>query len=143
MSDVRVAESIEIERSLADVWAFVANRLNDPKWCRKVKAVEPAGDARWMVWHKPVPLRPVALLETWHLRVEPPIFLAIREEDDASVFDVEFRLRATTRGTSLTQVSDFEWKKVPRALRPIFDYGVRRDPAGQLRALKRVLESTT
>lgn len=138
---MRVEERIEIARPLAEVWAFIANRANDPKWCRKVKAVEPAGEDRWKVWHKPVPLRPLALLETKHLRVEPPTYLSMREEDHASVFDVEYRLAPTADGTSFTQVSEVNWKKLPGALQPIFGYGVRRDVAAQLRQLKRSLET--
>jgi len=130
-----------IARAPEDVWDFVADHANDPAWCRKVKAVEPSGSRRWRVWHKPVPLRPAALLETTHTREERPTYLAIREQDDASVFDVEYRLERAARGTLFTQVSTFEWKALPRPFRTIFAIGVRRDVAGQLRALKRHLEA--
>src|SRR5439155_14495168 len=33
---VRVEESVEIARSPQEVWALVADPLNDPRWCRKV-----------------------------------------------------------------------------------------------------------
>jgi hypothetical protein len=138
---VRVEERIKIARAPVDVWEVVADRVNDPHWCRKVKAVEPAGQDLWNVWHRPVPLRPTALLKTEHIRAEPPNYLLMREEDDASVFDVEYRLDPTAIGTELTQVSKFTWKALPRALQPIFAYGVRRDVAAQLRDLKRLLET--
>ena len=38
------------------VWAFVADPANDPRWCHKVKSVDAAGERRWTVTHKPVPL---------------------------------------------------------------------------------------
>lgn len=63
---MRVEERIDIARPPHDVWAFVADPFNDPRWCRK---------------------------------------------------------------------------KMPKALRPILGYGVKRDLVGQLRDLKRVLES--
>jgi uncharacterized protein YndB with AHSA1/START domain len=138
---VRVEARIEIARAPADVWAIVADRANDPRWCRKVKAVERAGAAQWNVWHKPVPLRPAALLKVEHIRAEAPSYLAMREEDDASTFTVEYRLEPTPAGTSFTQISEFGWKKLPRALRAIFAYGVRRDVNAQLRELKRLLET--
>ena len=83
----------------------MADRANDPHWCRKVKAVERTNDGEWNVWHRPVPLRPVALLKTQHIRAEAPTYLAMLEEDDASVFIVEYRLDPTPSGTALTQIS--------------------------------------
>jgi Polyketide cyclase / dehydrase and lipid transport len=122
------------------VWSFVSDPLNDPRWCRKVKAVEPAGDRRWEVVHKPVPLRPAMKLTLEHLTFRPPESLTLREEDEASVFDVEYRLAPSGDGTRFTQISTIEWKRLPRVLRGTFARGVRRDLRAQLRALKRVLE---
>jgi Polyketide cyclase / dehydrase and lipid transport len=138
---VRIEERIEVSRRPAVVWEFVACRENDPRWCPKVKAVEATGPGRWDVWHKPVPLRPVALLRTEHVRVNPPLYLALREEDDASLCEVEYRLDPTPTGTALAQISTFTWKRLPKLLQPIFNFGVRRDVATQLRALKRLLAS--
>ena len=75
------------------------------------------------------------------LKVEPPTRLELREEDEVSKFHVEYRLEAAGRGTRLTQVSDFEWKRLPRVLHGTFARGVRRDIRNQLRALKRLLEN--
>jgi uncharacterized protein YndB with AHSA1/START domain len=138
---VRVQASIEIARSPADVWEVVADRANDPRWCRKVKKVESAGAGQWNVWHQPIPLRPAVLLKTQHIRAEAPTYLAMREEDDESVFIVEYRLTTAPAGTSLTQTSEFTWKKLPRGLQSILAYGVRRDVTGQLRDLKLLLET--
>jgi hypothetical protein len=138
---MRVEAHIEIARAPAEVWDVVADRANDPKWCRKVKAVECVGDGQWSVWHKPIPLRPVTSLKTRHIRAQAPTYLALREEDDASVFIVEYRLDRTPAGTSFTQISEFDWKKLPSALQSIFAYGVRRDVRRQLRDLKRLLET--
>jgi hypothetical protein len=60
---IGVEESIDIARSPESVWAFVSDPRNDPRWCRKVKSVEPTGDGRWRVLHKPVPFRLKRLLE--------------------------------------------------------------------------------
>jgi uncharacterized protein YndB with AHSA1/START domain len=137
---VRVEERIEIARAREEVFDFVADHRNDPKWCRKVKAVQPVGDGRWKVWHRPVPLRPAVVLETAHLRMDPPAYLAMREEDGGSVFDVEYRLDEIADGTRLTQVSEFQWKRLPRPLQRVLALGVRRDVAAQLQDLKRCLE---
>jgi len=118
----------------------VADPLNDPRWCDKVKSVEVAGDNRWTVIHKPVPLRPATGLTVEQVDVEAPHRLKLREEDEASIFHVEYRLAAAETGTRLTQISEFEWKSLPRVLHGTFGRGVRRDVRNQLRALKRLLE---
>ncbi|MGH2950524.1 MAG: SRPBCC family protein [Solirubrobacterales bacterium] len=137
---MRIEESIEIASSPDAVWAVVADPLNDPSWCPKVKSVMVAGEARWIVSHKPVPLRPPIELTLEHLEVAPPSRLSLRQEDEASIFDVEYRLEPSHGGTRLTQISEFEWKKLPRVLHGTFARGVRRDVRGQLQALKRLLE---
>jgi phosphoribosylaminoimidazole-succinocarboxamide synthase len=71
---------------------------------------------------------------------EPPQRLVLREADEASTFDVEYRLEATGTGTCFTQISEFEWKRLPRFLHGTFGRGVRRDIRNQLRALKQLLE---
>jgi carbon monoxide dehydrogenase subunit G len=140
-SPMRVEESVEIARAPEEVWAFVADPLNDPRWCRKVKSVEAAGPRRWRVVHKPVPLRAPMELVLEDVESEPPNRLTMREEDEASVFRVEYRLAPSTNGTYFTQASEFEWKKLPRILHATFRRGVRRDVRGQLQTLKRLLES--
>jgi hypothetical protein len=119
---------------------LVAEPLNDPRWCRKVKSVEAAGETRWTVIHKPVPLRSPIELELEQLDVQPPSRLTLREEDEASIFHVEYRLDPTETGTRFTQVSELEWKKLPRILHATFTRGVRRDVRSQLRTLKGLLE---
>ncbi|MFL5895622.1 MAG: SRPBCC family protein [Thermoleophilaceae bacterium] len=137
---MRVEESVEIERPPDAVWQFVADARNDTRWCPKVKSVEPAGEARWRVIHKPVPLRPPAELTVEQVDADPPRRLRLREVDEASAFDVEYRLEPAGAGTRFTQVSEFEWKKLPKLLHGTFARGVRRDVQRQLRELKRVLE---
>ncbi len=134
-------ESIEIARPPEEIWEFVVDHANDPKWCRKVRAAKRSDAGTWKVWHKPVPFRPPVVLEIEHVRVEPPAHLQLREEDDASIFDVEYRLEVSATGTLFTQVSEFEWKKLPRPLQRVFARGVRRDIVNQLRDLTRLVEA--
>jgi uncharacterized protein YndB with AHSA1/START domain len=135
-----IAESIEIARPPEAVWAVVSNPQNDPGWCRKVNSVETAGDGRWTVTHKPVPLRPAMEQTLQQVDVQPPSRLVLREEDAASIFNVEYRLEASEMGTRFTQTSEFEWKRLPRVLHKTFARGVRRDVRDQLQAMKRLLE---
>ena len=52
-----------------------------------------------------------------------------------------YRLEPSGAGTRFTQISEFEWKKLPRLLHGTFERGVRRDVRGQLDALKCLLEA--
>ena len=92
------------------------------------------------VSHKPVPLRPPIELTLEHLELDPPGRLVLREEDEVSIFNVEYRLEPSEAGTRFTQISEFDWKKLPRVLHGTFARGVRRDVRGQLRALKQLVE---
>jgi hypothetical protein len=122
------------------VWAVVSDPRNDPGWCRKVTSVEAAGDGRWTVTHKPVPLRPAMELTLQQVDLQPPSRLVLREEDAASIFHVEYRLEPSETGTRFTQISEFEWKRLPRVLHKTFARGVRRDVRDQLQSMKRLLE---
>lgn len=138
---VRVEESIEIRRTPEEVWAFVEEHENDGKWCRKVKSVVRVSPEHWNVMHKPVPLRPAIPLALERLTADPPSRLTMREDDEAATLNVEYRLEPTLDGTRFTQVSEFEWKKLPTLLHKTFAHGVRRDIRAQLRSLKRILEA--
>lgn len=56
--------SITIDRSVADVFAFVRDPTNDRQWCSKVREVRqlggdgPAPGAQYEVIHRPVPVLP-------------------------------------------------------------------------------------
>ena len=138
---MRVEESIEIQRPPEAVWEVVAEPANDPHWCPKVKSVEPVEERRWTVFHKPVPLRSPFELSLEQLELQPHNRISLRQEDEASVFHVEYRLEPSETGTRFTQISEFEWKKLPRVLHGTFARGVRRDVRDQLRQLKRLLEA--
>lgn len=89
---------------------MVADPLHDPRWCRKVKSVEATGERHWLVIHKPVRLRPPTELALEQLDVQPPRRLTLREADEASIFQVEYRIEPIETGMRFTQVSEFEWK---------------------------------
>jgi uncharacterized protein YndB with AHSA1/START domain len=135
---MRVEEAIGIARPPDQVWAVVADPRNDPRWCRKVKTVDAAGERRWHVMHKPIPLRPPRELELKQLAASaPPIRAATGGL--GRVFNVEYRLEHKT-GTRLTQVSEFAWKGLPRLLQGTFGRAVRREVRSQLRTLQTLLE---
>ncbi len=137
---MRVEESIEIARPPQEVWDVVVDPERDPEWCGKVKSVQRIGDGRWRVLHKPVPLRPATELIVDQVEIDPPRRMHLREEDDASVVEVDYRLEPTAGGTRFAQASDVDWKSLPRILHSAFRRGVQRDIRQQLKALKRLVE---
>ena len=137
---MRVSETIEIERSLEEVWHFACDPTHDPAWCPKVKSVDRVSPDRWLVHHKPIPLRPTTVLTVDQVAAEPPYRLALHEEDATSIFNVQYRLESTASGTRFTQISEFRWKRLPALAQHLLAPGLRRDVRRQLRELKRTLE---
>jgi carbon monoxide dehydrogenase subunit G len=138
---VRVSETIEIKRAIEEVWHFVCDPTHDPAWCPKVKSVDRVGPNRWLVHHKPIPLRPTTILTVDQVAAEAPHWWVLREEDDASIFDIEYRFEPTSSGTRFTQISEFRWKQLPTPMQQLLAPGVGRDVRRQLRELKRILET--
>jgi uncharacterized membrane protein len=139
---VVIERSIEIGRGVEEVFGFVSDPLNDPRWCRKVQSVTAAGEGRWEVWHKPVPLRPARRMSMTRVAVSAPTRIEWLQDDGTDVFRVEYSLSALQAGaTRFVQRSDASVGAVPRWLWPLWRFGIGRDVARQLRDLKRLLES--
>ena len=81
---MEIAREVEIERPVADVFAFVAAPLNDPRWCRKVRSVEEVGDGRYAVVHKPVPGKPERRMEMTRMGSDEPVRVDWREDDGST-----------------------------------------------------------
>jgi hypothetical protein len=137
---VLIKREIEIARPVEEVFQYVADPANDVHWCPKVKSVEPAGDGRWSVIHKPIPLRPARRLDLRRVSAAPPVWIELLEDDGTDVFRVTYELEVVEGGTRLRQSSDADLG-APRLVQPIVRAGVARDIERQLRELKRVLES--
>jgi uncharacterized protein YndB with AHSA1/START domain len=142
---MQIVRAVVIDRHIEDVFAYVADPLNDPHWCAKVLSVEqiegegPGPGARYEVLHRPLPLRPPRRMTYTCVAWEPPVRIQWHEDDGADVLDVTYELEAVWTATRLTQ-RDEGRLGAPRILQPLVRVGVGRDVAQQLRALKRVLE---
>jgi uncharacterized protein YndB with AHSA1/START domain len=137
---VEVVRSVEIARPVEDVFAFVADARNDPRWCPKVRSVEQVDGDRYAVVHKPVPGKPERRMDMTRVSMEPPRRIEWLEEDGVDVFRVSYELEATAGGTRLTQRSSAELGS-SRLLRPLYKAGIGRDVARQLKELKKLLEA--
>jgi uncharacterized protein YndB with AHSA1/START domain len=141
---VEIVRHVEIARPIAEVFEFVGDATNDPRWCPKVVSAEhvsgSGGDARYAVVHKPVPGMPERQMEMSCVGWEPPRRIEWLQDDGTDVFRVVYSLEpAADDSTRLTQTS-VATITAPRMLRPIYRAGIGRDIAGQLRRLKRLLE---
>jgi hypothetical protein len=144
---VIIERSTRIARAVEDVFAFVSDPLNDSVWCPKVMSVEPvAGEgaaegpgARFLVVHRPVPLRPPRRMNYSLVDWEPPNMIEWLEDDGHDVIAVTYTLEEEGARTRFTQRDDAELG-APRLVHPLMRAGIGADIAGQLRRLRRHLE---
>ncbi len=143
---MRIERSIEIGRPIEDVFAFVLDARNDPRWCSKVMSVAqldgdaPGPGARYEVVHRPIPVRPARTMDHRCTSSEPPHRVSWREDDGHDVLVVAYLLEDLRGSTRFTQRSDAELA-APRLLHPLMRAGIGHDIAAQLKALKALLES--
>ena len=142
---ISIAADVVIDVHIDEVFEFVAEPLNDPRWCEKLISVDqldgdgPGPGAEYVVVHRPIPLRPARQMRFTCIDWDPPRRIVWREDDGHDVIDVVYELEPVWTATRVTQ-RDTAWLGAPRWLRPLMKTGIRRDMRRQLRALRRVLE---
>lgn len=120
---MQLRESIEIERPTDEVFDFVVDLANDPKWCRNVVRSElTAGTpgqagARYRVEQGSSPVGKTMHCEL--VAVEPPKRAELRQWTDIATFDVRYEVEEVARGTRLTQVSDVSFRGRGRLIQPL------------------------
>ena len=142
---MEITRSVEISRTIDDVFAYVADPRNDPEWCPKVLSVAdtsgsgPGPSARYDVVHWPVPVLSRRHMNYVCLGWEPPNRIDWREDDSTDVLHVTYMLDDLGQSTRMTQRSRPELA-APRVLHPLMRLGIGHDIARQLKTLKRILE---
>ena len=142
---MRVEREVEIARPPEEVFDFVADARNDPRWCSRVELCEQvAGDgpglgARYRARHRPTRLKPAAELSIEVVGFEPGRRIDWRQEDDDGVFKVTYVVEPAEGGTRFTQRDEIEWK-LPRPLQLIAGRLLPRHIEEQMAALKGLLE---
>jgi Polyketide cyclase / dehydrase and lipid transport len=142
---VEIARAVVIDWHIEDVFDYVADPLNDPRWCAKVLDVRqtqgdgPGPGSVYDVLHRPIPRRPARRMTYACVGWEPPHRIAWHGDDGTDVIDVSYVLEPVWTSTRLTQRDDAVLG-APRLLHPLLRIGIGRDMARQLRTLKRVLE---
>jgi Polyketide cyclase / dehydrase and lipid transport len=142
--EMRVSRSVLIARPAAEVFAYVAEPLNDPDWCPKVLSVEqiegdvPGPGARYRVIHRPIPVRPPREMAYVCVSSLAPSTLEWREDDGSDTVTVTYSLEDLGNQTRMIQQSDAELG-APRVLHPLMRIGIGHDIERQLKALERKL----
>ena len=140
---MRVEAAVTIDRPLGEVYDFLADATNDPKWCppvkdcRKVGAGDDADSTRYEAAVKPGPRALTSAFEvstrarpdriTWHGR------------NEAGRFEGQYSLAPVAGGTRVTMVSDLELQGAMKLLTPIVLLMSRANARQQFERLERLL----
>jgi uncharacterized protein YndB with AHSA1/START domain len=142
---VELVRAVVIDCHIDDVFEYVANPLNDPRWREKVLDVRqthgdgPGPGSVYEVLHRPLPRRPARRVTRTCVAWEPPHRIAWHDDDGTDVVDVAYGLESVWTSTRLTRRDDARLGALP-VLRPLRRIGIGRDVGRELRTLKRVLE---
>lgn len=143
---MRIERSVEIDRPIQDVFAFIRDPNNDPGWCPTVqRSVQVTGDgpavgAVYEQVHKPGPAAPTELTVEL-LEIDAPNHLRLRSTDDLATFDVHYHLDPLPDGgTRLTQIDDAHFHGFAKLLQPFMWFAIHRGIEKQFAKLKELLE---
>lgn len=148
MFSVRV-ETV-IQRPIEEVFAFIADAENDPRWCPSVKEIErvvgekPGAGARYRMLHAPGGMKFKATVETTVF--EPSERIEWLMNDGGHRLHIIYELAAVEGGlaTRLKQTSHVEtrgWLRIPgRLLKGYIGREMEKEMKAQFEKLKHFLE---
>jgi uncharacterized protein YndB with AHSA1/START domain len=141
-------ESVIINRPIDEVFAFIADAKNDPRWCPAVKSIEPISGngpgpgAKYRMQHTPGGMKFDATVEV--VAYEPPRLLKWTMLDSGHTLHGRYELEAINGNTRLTQTSQitFEgWLRIPGLLMKRFiARDVQKELGKQFGNLSKLLE---
>ena len=140
-----IRRSIVIERPAEEVFEFIVDSDNDPKWCPTVlesQLVEGSPGqvgTRYRQVQKPGPTEQE--LDVRIDRVSPPHEVELHSTTDVAESDVTYLLEETASGTRLAQTTNMSFKGFGYLLYPILRFVMPSTVEDQLENLKETLES--
>lgn len=144
-----VRKSVTIDRPIADVFEFIADGKNDPRWCPSVEEMEQiAGNGarpgtRYRMRHAPGGMKFDAIVEI--VDCSPPHSLKWTMTDSGHTLHGTYELEAFDGKTRLKQTSQitFEgWLRIPGLLMKHFiARDVKKELGKQFANLKQILEA--
>ena len=136
---------IVIGRPIDEVFAFVADPLNDPKWCPTVRDPEQIGGnapivgAEYRFLHKPGPPK-YAPITARIMELDSPRRFAARSEDAHGFYEFSYELEPVDGGTQITHRTESHFTSFLRFFAPLLKGHLRKMMTGQLQNLKTLLE---
>jgi len=144
-----VEEAVTIDRPIEEVFAFVADSENDPRWCPSVKEIEPLGGngsrpgTRYRMHHAPGGMKFEAIVEI--VECSPPHTLKWVMTDSGHTLHGAYELEAMNGKTRLIQTSRITlegWLRIPGLfMKRFIARDVQNELGKQFAALKEVLET--
>ncbi len=142
-----VKAEIQFNRPIEDVFAFIADNENDPKWCvpvvvtTRVSGEKPGLGARYTFSSRVGPFKPGGQFEI--TAFEPNVSIGWRGTSTFGSFSGHYQLAAKADSvTHLEQSAAFEMKGIWRLFEPTMRPQFAANYRLQLNRLKRLLEST-
>lgn len=142
-----------IERPVEEVFAFIADAENDPRWCPSVKEIErvagekPGQDAKYRMIHTPGGMKFNATLRT--TAYEPHERIEWLMTDKGHELHIIYELEPTedktaTRLSQTSQVQTGGWLRLPGMLfKGFIRKDIEKEMNKQFQNLKQVLEKQT
>ena len=135
---VRVELAIEIERPVADVFAYVADPEHLPEWQESAVSIRKISDGRWEEERRIAGRRVECEVEVTEL--EPHRRFNLRSDAGSMKLAVEHLFRETDGGTRLEVVAEGKVGGLMRFAQRTIESRARDELEADLDRLKRVLE---
>lgn len=134
---------VTIDRPAEEVYDFLADATNDPRWCPPVEDCRRVGErgdatARYEATVKPGPKRMTNTFEV-STRARPDR-IEWTGSNEMADFDGYYELTATPNGTRVKMVSNLDVHGPMKLLTPVMAVMSRRNADEQFDQLKRILE---
>lgn len=143
---VKEESSIVIERAIEDVFAFVSDPSNDPKWCptvrepRQLGTGHPSVGMQYEFMHKPAPVK-WAPIKVEITELVPPKAFGARSTDSQGFYDYQYQLESVEAGTLITHRTESNFTSPLRFVAPLLKGHLQKVMGGQLSNLKAILEA--
>ena len=139
---ITVEHTVEIDRSIDEVFAYLTDVARLPEWQASVSEVHVDGPieqgTRFRDVREFMGRRAASTLEV--TAYKPPSRFALRVAEGPIAYEIDHVLEATGRGTRVTFSGRGETTRVPRLMRGMVERAVERQLAKDAEALKQALE---
>jgi uncharacterized protein YndB with AHSA1/START domain len=143
---IEVEDSIVIARPIDEVFTFVADQTNAPRWQEGLSEVRRVTEGPPGVGTKHVVVRKFMgrklELTNEYVHYEPNTKITFTGASGPSRFEAEYRVEATAEGTRLTCHMQMEQKGLFKLGDPLVAASLRREFAANLHKLRVLLETT-